>query len=82
MTLPGDEKTKQKALDLLLELAEGCRSAIDDRQLREVAAPNLVTAVFELAWKHQWDRTPDNFLRAVRPIVDQAVAEAVISIED
>jgi hypothetical protein len=80
--MPGDEQTKQKALDLLLELAEERRRSIDDERLRQVASAELVAAVFELAWQHQWDRAPADFIRAVRPIVDETVAKAVNPVED
>jgi hypothetical protein len=80
--LSGDEQTKRKALNLLLRSAEEQRRTLPDEQLREAVSDDLVTAVFELAWKHQWDRSSADFTRETRPIVDQAVDGAVQSVED
>ena len=80
--MPGDEQTKQKALDLVLEIAEKQGAAIEDEQLRRVASAQLLSAVFELAWEHQWERTPASFVRAVRPLVNEAVSSVVIPDED
>jgi len=80
--LSGDQQTKQKALELLLQLADARRAAIEDVRLRQVLSDELVAEVFEIAWKRQWDKSDNALLRDVRPIVDDAVARAVTSSEN
>jgi len=80
--LSSDERTKQEARRVLLKLADERRRSLDDAQLQEVLSDEMVTALFELAWKHQWERSSANFTREARPIVDAAVDGAVHSVED
>lgn len=80
--MSGDQQTKQKALEVLLGLADSRRASIEDERLRHMLSDELITEVFETAWKRQWDKNDNALLREVRPIVDAAVSRAVSSSED
>jgi hypothetical protein len=80
--LSGDERTKREALRVLLQLAEERRRTLDDVQLQRVLSDELVSALFDLAWKYQWERSAAGFIREARPLVDTAVDGAVSSVED
>ena len=80
--MSGDRQTKQKALEMLLELAESRRGSIEDERLKQVLSDGLIEEVFETAWQRQWDKSDTMLLRDVRPIVDAAVSRAVSPRED
>jgi hypothetical protein len=75
--LPGSEEARQEALRLLLQLANEKRGTIEDERLIEVVSDDLVSAVFEIAWKHQWDPDPAAFSREARPLLESAVDKVV-----
>lgn len=80
--MSGDARTKQEALRVLLHLANERRRALADPQLQGALSDEMIRALFELAWKHQWERSLTAFIREARLLVDATVDEVVSTVED
>jgi len=66
-------RTKDRALEVLLVHLARLRERVDDSQARELLSDELARAVFDLAWRHQFDDYRNDFQRRVRDTVEIAI---------
>ena len=73
MTSYTPQRTKQRALAVLLDEITSIRSAIADRSARQALTDRVVTEIFEVVWRRQFDEYRNEATRQVREIVDIAI---------
>jgi hypothetical protein len=74
--------SRSAALDLVRTLAIERFGELNDENTREVLSPEVVDAVFEAAWEHQFDRNRTVAQQIIRDIVQRAVVKVVESDAD
>ena len=73
MTSATQPRTKQQALDVLLQSLSEIRPSISDDPARKLLTEDLLRQVFEVAWQHQFDDDRTETARQIREIVRIAV---------
>ena len=78
--MAGDERTKDSALRTLMALQ---REEVEhlDEHTGSILTESLVTEVFEIAWRYQFEEDRRQPRRDVRDIVQDAAQESVLEEE-
>lgn len=82
VTIGKSDDSRAAALELIHNLANQRFSELKDEDVKKVLSSEVVDAVFEAAWEHQFDRERTAIRRTIRDIVQTAVAEVVDSDAD
>ena len=73
MTSPSEPRTRQRALDMLLQRMGSISPSISDEPARALLRDDLVTRIFDVAWQHQFDEDRSEATRQIREIVNIAI---------
>ena len=73
MTSPSEPRTRQRALDMLLQRMVSISPSISDESARALLSDDLVTRIFDVAWQHQFDEDRSEATRQIREIVNIAI---------
>ena len=73
MTFPSEPRTRQRALDMLLQRMATIRPAISDESAKALLTDDLLTRIFDVAWQHQFDEDRSEATRQTREIVNIAI---------
>jgi hypothetical protein len=82
MVTTGDSDPRTAALNLVHDLANRRFAELKDEDTQMVLTPEVVDAVFEAAWEHQFDRNRTAIRQRIRDIIQAAVSEVVDSDAD
>jgi ABC-type transporter MlaC component len=77
MVTPDNTDSREAALELVRNLADRRFRELKDEDTRIVLSPDVVDAVFDAAWEHQFDRDRTSIQRKIRDIVQTAVSKVV-----
>lgn len=72
-----DTTTEEEARDAVLVAYREIIGVSDDAELIEAVDESFMSRVFDIAWTHQFDRDRKPFIRDIRAVVSEAVAEAL-----
>ena len=67
------DRTKSRALKVLLGRLTALRPAIDDRAARELFTDELATDILKTAWKYQFDVERTECRREIHELVEIAI---------
>ena len=73
MTFPSEPRTRQRALDMLLQRMATIRPTISDESAKALLTDDLLTRIFDVAWQHQFDEDRSEATRQIREIVNIAI---------
>ena len=77
MVTPDKSESREAALRLIRELAEQRLKQLKDEDSRRVLSPEVVDAIFEVAWAHQFDRDRTEIQHNIRDIIQGSVRKVV-----
>jgi hypothetical protein len=70
-----EPRTKAGALQVLLQLLPETSREINDEAIRGLLGQEMITQVFEQAWKHQFEDDRGQFQRVTRDMVLEAIEQ-------
>ena len=76
------ERTKSRALDVLLSSLAALRPTIDDSGARALLTDELATRILESAWKYQFDDDRAECRNEIRELVEIAIETREVEAAD
>jgi len=71
-------RTKDGALQVLREVAAKVRPSLEDSVAKELLTPELVGAVLDSAWQHQFDEDRSAFKSDIRQLITDAIEQRML----
>ena len=75
------ERTKSRALDVLLSQSGALRQNIGDQAARELLREGLVADILDTAWRYQFDDDRSECKRKIQELVHIAIEEREVEAE-
>jgi hypothetical protein len=66
-------RTRDGALAVLKQTADAVRGGIDDNAARDLLTEELLAAIFDAAWRHQFAEDRSAFRNEVKELVTDAI---------